>query len=428
MRKWLVIWILAVVSFAACSDDKEDPIDDTDPFLPIAQLEIPKQQLVGTDITVYGKGFDVECSILLQLNGGDTFSTEIVEVSGDSVVFRPLEELETGFYIIILQKGGKQYRIGGINLYSDTLGEDDMEAYAVAKNTNGFGFYPVSVSKQLKGELLFNFGNNSSEYYGGLIIGQTFYHASFVSKDVVEYPFTRVYSFYSIGSYDFETGEQVTLMNEERGLVGMGEINGSLHIIQLDYTENIYRLKKWENGGFVEVKSFTAGGTELITLNSGIFLHDVDQNTLLMGVYDMAGLTESFAWKLDMNVANWQLTRFGGTSDIDYNFVQVGEEIYVVGARSVVTNEETGEEAYTSYIFKPANPANWVFNTGDVVSTFENSLFTAPCYNADKEVIYLISEDDQTVNTYDIQKEQLTGGKWVNSSIYGLFILNNNNQ
>lgn len=59
-----------------------------------------------------------------------------------------------------------------------------MEAYAVAKNTNGFGFYPVSVSKQLKGELLFNFGNNSSEYYGGLIIGQTFYHASFVSKDV----------------------------------------------------------------------------------------------------------------------------------------------------------------------------------------------------------------------------------------------------
>lgn len=97
MRKWLVIWILAVVSFAACSDDKEDPIDDTDPFLPIAQLEIPKQQLVGTDITVYGKGFDAECSILLQLNGGDTFSTEIVEVSGDSVVFRPLEELETRF-------------------------------------------------------------------------------------------------------------------------------------------------------------------------------------------------------------------------------------------------------------------------------------------------------------------------------------------
>lgn len=138
MRKWLVIWILAVVSFAACSDDKEDPIDDTDPFLPIAQLEIPKQQLVGTDITVYGKGFDAECSILLQLNGGDTFSTEIVEVSGDSVVFRPLEELETRFLYYHPAKGGKQYRIGGINLYSDTLGEDDMEAYAVVKNTNGF--------------------------------------------------------------------------------------------------------------------------------------------------------------------------------------------------------------------------------------------------------------------------------------------------
>ena len=39
----------------------------------------------------------------------------------------------------------------------------------------------------------------------------------------------------------------------------------------------------------------------------------------------------------------------------------------------------------------------------------------------------MITEDDQTINTYDIQKEQLTGGKWVNSSIYGLFIFNNNN-
>ena len=427
MRKWLMIWILAVVYLTACSDDKDAPVVDTDPFLPVTQLEIPKRQLVGTDITICGKGFDAECSVFLQLNGGDTFSAEIVEVGGDSLVLRPSGELEAGFYIIILKKGDKQYRIGGINLHSDSLNLKDMEAYAVGKSSDGLGFYPVSVSKQLKGELLFSIGGAESEFYGGLVIGPTFYHASFVSRDVFEDPFTRVYDFFTIGSYDLESGEQETLMNEERGLVGIGNIDGLLHIIQFDKAENLYRLKKWEDGEFIEIKSFTAGGTELIRLNSGVFLHDASRNTLLMGVFDMAGLTESFAWKLDMSAANWQLAKFGGTSDIDYNFIPCGEDIYVAGARSVITDEDIGIETYTSYIFKPQDPSNWSFNSGNLISTFENSLFISPCYNADKEVIYLISEDDQTINTYDIQKEQLTGGKWVNSGIYGLFIFNNNN-
>lgn len=135
-----MIWILAVVYLTACSDDKDAPVVDTDPFLPVTQLEIPKRQLVGTDITICGKGFDAECSVFLQLNGGDTFSAEIVEVGGDSLVLRPSGELEAGFYIIILKKGDKQYRIGGINLYSDSLNLKDMEAYAVGKSSDGLGF------------------------------------------------------------------------------------------------------------------------------------------------------------------------------------------------------------------------------------------------------------------------------------------------
>ena len=43
-----MIWILAVVYLTACSDDKDAPVVDTDPFLPVTQLEIPKRQLVGT--------------------------------------------------------------------------------------------------------------------------------------------------------------------------------------------------------------------------------------------------------------------------------------------------------------------------------------------------------------------------------------------
>ena len=74
--------------------------------------------------------------------------------------------MEAGFYIIILKKGDKQYRIGGINLYSDSLNLKDMEAYAVGKSSDGLGFYPVSVSKQLKGELLFSIGGAESEFYG----------------------------------------------------------------------------------------------------------------------------------------------------------------------------------------------------------------------------------------------------------------------
>lgn len=54
--------------------------------------------------------------------------------------------------------------------------------------------------------------------------------------------------FSSIGSYDLESGEQETLMNEERGLVGIREYRWFVAYHSFDKAENLYRLKKWEDG------------------------------------------------------------------------------------------------------------------------------------------------------------------------------------
>lgn len=411
MKKWIILF--AVALFAGCSDD-ENKAGGADPFLPVSGLEIPTQQLAGGEITILGKGFDKECSIVLQLNGGEQFDTEIVEVATDRVVFRTAD-LQAGFYIVILKQNDKTYRIGGMNLYKEGLEPEDIEAYGVGSD-NGLALYPVSVSKKTKGERLVTIGAAEYDYYGGLVIGQVYYYATYAIRWSDASGFLRSHREFNVGSYDFATGEQRLLFENIRGFVAMGNIDGKFCVIRSD--GDLYSLQQQQaDDSFTELISCPAGGGELITVNDGIFVYDPVADAIVMGVYDMSKDTQKIAWRLHLN--DRELATIGGTSDILYHFVDCGGNIYATAERVLDQDAEESE----AYIFRLANPTDWQFSTVPLLNTFKNTSFSAPCYHSSKGVIYGMDENE-TVVTYDVQKNQFVGGKWVNSGLYGLFVLN----
>ena len=108
---------------------------------------------------------------------------------------------------------------------------------------------------------------------------------------------------------------------------------------------------------------------------------------------------------------------------MNYYFVKAADGIYVTGYRNIAGEDE--DEHYEAYVFKPDDPANWSFNTQDK-QVFDNATMTNPVYDAARNVIYALNENE-TVVTYDLAAQALTGGIWVNSGLYGIIPINQNN-
>ncbi len=422
MKHWIFIWAMAVTLLAACSED-DNTVQTADPFLPVADLEIPTRQLSGTDITIHGSGFAEGCAIILQQNKGGRYATEIIEQTADHITIHPTQPLEAGFYIVILQQNEREYRIGGLNVYVDELTSDDIEIYAVGDDGSGLGIFPASATLQIRGDKILAL-DNDAQYYGALSIGSTIYYATFI----VEWrllnglPYST-YNLHSVGSYDMETDEQQTIFTD-RQMVAMGDINGTLHVIfyNSELSPQTYSLEKWNGERFENVKTFPAGGGDLLEINGGTFVYDEAANTIYMGMRNLAGDTESAAWYFDLD-NSLELTKTGGTSDVNYYFVKCDDGIYVTGYRNTAGEDE--DEHYEAYIFKPTNPGNWNFSTENK-QVFDNAMFTNPVYDPVRNVIYGFN-DNETLVTYDIAAQAFSGGIWVNSGLYGIIPINQNN-
>lgn len=424
MKNSIIIFILAVF-FAACSDDNSPETPIVDPFLPIANLEIPTQQLTGTDITIQGQGFAEGCSIVLQHNDGQRFETEIVERAEDHIVIRPAQSLAAGFYIVVLQQNDQEYRIGAINIYLDELLESAIEVYAIADDGSGLGIYPASITQQILGEKLVSI-NSDANYYGALAIGSTIYYATFLVESIIDDAgiFWGISYRYSLYGYDIETAAEPQTLFSDRQMVAMGEIDGSLHVIfyNADVTPQTYSLEKWNGTSFEEVKTFPAGGGDLLEINGGTFVYDESTNTIFMGMRDMSGDTESAAWYFNLTQGT-EMVKTGSTSDVNYFFLKCGSDICVTGYRNIAGEDE--DEYYEAYIFQPEDLCNWNFNAMDK-TVLDNAMFTDPVYDANKNLIYGLNADE-TVVSFDIATQSLTGGIWVNSGIYGIIPISQNN-
>lgn len=408
MKKSTILFGLVMMLFIACSED-EVKTDETDPFLPITGLQIPKQELAGNEITLQGKGFDKDCRIQLQLNGGNVFDTEIVTRGEESLVFRtPL--LETGFYVIILNQKDKTYRIGGINLTREGIAAGDIEAYGVLGEENS-EVYPISISKKLKGELLFSLERGNT-FCGGVVADSVWYYSNYYTKyDQNDYPIGQ---FYTIGAYDFRTKTNKTLQKDIAGFLAMGWMKGRLYIIQ--HSDGVCRMKEWADGTFRETMNFSYRVGRLITINEGIFLYDEAHEALVMSGRDLAGDTRKFVWVLDL--VHPEIREIGGESEINFRMEVCGGAIYFFGEK--VIDRDKG--VIDTYVLRPENPTQWLFSELTPEVILSNVAFSSPVYLQQNKVVYAI-DDRETILTYDVQSKRLTGGKWVNSGMVGLFVL-----
>lgn len=142
----LLLGAFLIAGLVSCSDDGNEA-DTPDPFLPVTGLEIPQQQQIDTIVRLQGKGFREGCGIRLQVNGSEeAYDVEVVEVTGESLAFSTAG-LKPGFYIVLLLQNEHTYRIGAINLVSDFLNSDDIDAIGVVGEESP-KIYTISVAKK----------------------------------------------------------------------------------------------------------------------------------------------------------------------------------------------------------------------------------------------------------------------------------------
>ena len=414
MKNLLLIFCLLAV-LAACSD-KEAETEYIDPYLPVTDLKIPARQLVESEVTLRGKGFAQDCKIRMQLNGGETYETEIVSVAADSVVFRTTG-LPDGFYILLLDQDGKTYRIGGINLEYDRLDMKDHDAYGVMFATNS-RFCPVSLKRKIVGDPLFVI--NGRDYYGGVLSDGVLYYADFRLDWEEVYPNQWRWSrSFTVTAYDLKRGTEKILAKDIEGFQAIGMIRGKVNIFYYD-TEGLFHLKEWTGNTFREVLSFpNTVSDKNILMHNGTFLFDEARNTVIMTGWDMTGDTRKFVWTF--NLDNPEIRETGGASDTGFYLVDCEGTVYAFGIQPRSSGDDSVND---TYVLRLDDPTDWQFPELTPEAVFKNIDFSAPVYDKKKKVIYGLStgRNGGTVVTYDPQSKQLVGGKWVDTRLEQLIV------
>lgn len=414
MKKLLLICGLLAV-FAACSDE-EAKTEYIDPWLPVTDLQIPTKELIESEITLYGKGFEKDCKIRMQFNGGETYDTEIVTVAGDSLVFNTVG-VPDGFYVLLLDQGGKTYRIGGINLVYDRLNMRDHDAYGVMYASSS-RFCPVSLKRKIVGDPLFVI--NERDYYGGVLSGDILYYADYRLDWEEVYPNQWQWSrSFTVTAYDLKRGTEKILAKNIEGFQAIGMIRGKVNIFYYD-TDGLFHLKEWTGNAFREVLSFqnTVSGKNILMYN-GTFLFDEARNAVIMTGWDMTGDTRKFVWTF--NLDNPEIRETGGASDVGFYLVECEGTVYAFGIQPRGNDEDV---LYDTYVVRLDDPTDWQFATLTPEAVFKNIDFSAPVYDKKKKVIYGLSSgrNGGTVVTYDPQSKQLVGGKWVDTRLEQLIV------
>lgn len=416
MKKLWIIWCLLAV-FTACSDDN-NTTDDRNPFSPLTGLNIPVRVNVGTEVHIQGEGFAPDCEIWLQLNGGDKIQATVIKVEKTGIVFT-VAEASSGFYAVILVQGGKEYRIGGINLVANELSPELIEAYAV-RGEMAPVVYPVSISEKTVGQPLFEMRPG---YYFGSVVSAAdgnVYYSGFDSRyDETTHMVKMVYY---IDYYDFHTGEKRNIPYERvNEFFAMGLIDGELHILCTSDEQNFDLVKLAVDGQGTVVRTYNLGALAGRIWSEDLsFIHDAGRGVIYLNAYLKGAVPEGKAYVLDLNTGEAKVIDGGAKR---FSTVMIEEEVYYFCRE--LTDEE--QEIFTTTIFHPADPLNWGVNdVSAVVATLDNVSFGLPFYNAEKHVFYGIG-DEEVVYTWDPATPTSKPSQWVKTGCEYLFHINNNN-
>ncbi len=410
---WLIIYLLVVL--AACSDE-DHAKEEGFLFTPIAELNIPVRVNVEEEVYIHGKGFAADCEIWLQLNGGDKIQADMVRVDENGVAFT-VAVANSGFYVVILVQGGKEYRIGGINLVANDLDPDQIEVYAV-RGEMAPVVYPLSVSGKTVGKPLFEM--RSGYYFGASVSTEQgkVYYSGFDSRyDAATQTSKMVYY---IDYYDTRTQEKGAIptprVNE---YFAMGLINNELHVLFTSDQENFDLVKLLDNGTSTVVHTFPLAALAGKIWSDGLtFVHDPQREVLYLNAYLKGENPAGKTYVLDLNTGNAKVMDGGSKR---FSTLMVGNEVYYF------CRELMDEDNYITTLWHPVDPLNWSFNDpGILMGTLEKIEFNSPFYNAEKQVFYGIGEDE-VIYTWNPASPAAKPTQWVKTGCEYLFNINSNN-
>ena len=410
---WLIMCLLAV--FTACSDE-ERVGDDGFLFTPITGLNIPVRVNVEEEVYVEGKGFAADCEIWLQLNGGDKIQADVVRVDENGVTFT-VAVANSGFYAVILVQGGKEYRIGGINLVTNDLEPDQIEAYAV-RGEMAPVVYPVSVSGKTVGKPLFEM---RSGYYFGTAVSTAqgkVYYSGFDSRYDATTQMTKMV--YYIDYYDTRTQKRGTVSTSRvNEYFAMGLIEDELHVLFTSDQENFDLVKLGDDGTSTLVHTFPLASLAGKIWSDGLtFVHDPQRGVIYLNAYLKGENPVGKSYVLDLNTGNAKVMDGGSKR---FSTLLVDGEVYYF------CRELMDEDNYMMTIWHPADPLNWNFNDPvALVGTLEKMEFNSPFYNSEKHVFYGIGEDE-VIYTWNPASPTAKPSQWVKTGCEYLFKINSDN-
>lgn len=410
--KNLLFAVVGLLLMGGCSDKKTEAGETNNPYLPIADLVIPREAVAGADVTLQGVGFTEDCRIFVQLNGETTNTpTKTVSFDDKSLCFTLPSSIGMGFYVVVLRKDGKYHKIGGINVRVDNYLEEDFEVYALAGEKQEV--YPVSVSKQLKGTAFANSSTLQGDYFGSVVAlsdGKIYYCGFTVLINPIRYQ-------YNVSFYDAKTQTNVTY-GVIQGLCAIGNINNELYL--LTTTDNkLYNLYKYEKGEQTFVKTFDMspfGGKRLLENDMAFQYHAASGNILISGIIGEG--TELAQANFALNFNTGVVTSNGDNGSYSYWFSVVEEKLYCFATEVI-------EEIPMTKAMLITNPARWNL-TGEgatLLASIERTMFAKPAYSPITGLIYGMDdiEEPGAVLMFNTTNNRFESKKWVNPGVACLF-------
>ncbi len=414
--KRLFTWFFVCLLAAGCAEERIETETDN-PYRPIANLSIPRQAMVGGEITIAGEGFAGDCRISLQMNGeAEAVEVTVLGVDETSVRIAIPETLSTGFYAVILTQGGVSTRIGGINLAGESYEADDFEIYVLADEA--LQVYPASVSKQVMGEYPLPDSGTKVLDNSGFVEAMPdgwLYYTSFGTYVIDGWIKERR----SLGAYNMLTAERIAPRDID-DLFAIGRVGDDFCIMTVDSDYRIYTLSKWTPAGKTDIQTFDFSlyGSARILVPDQRFVYYPEENVIL--VYGNMGTGDSMAQStFTLDVATGEVIRTGNDASHRYCYAVAGDELYCFA-----TKFEDGD-VVEAKILRIENVREWsVGGTGAVlVTTLPGSGFMSPVYSPLTGRVYGTdsSSSFDTVITFDPQSGAIEGRKWISPGIAGMF-------
>ncbi|MGL5681587.1 MAG: hypothetical protein ACRDDZ_00865 [Marinifilaceae bacterium] len=409
MRK--IIYLLILLLSIACTTEKNDAVYEY--VGPIAGLQIPKSHLSGTELRITGSGFVETSEILLQLNGADQAEvTERIQADEDGITVR-IPSLQMGFYIILLRQDGKEYKIGGINLYTDEMLAEDVELYGIY-GQRVLDIRPVSVSKRQIGEPLFSLPSDFM-FGAGFMIGEKLYY-SYYDLGRIPNPGgigSTMVGFYQLGCYNTQNTELKAIPWENpESYIAMGILKGKLHVLStVDFKTYVLQSVS-DDGDKEEIATFDFAhlGAELFLEQDGKFQYVESENAILVeGMMGRGEAIRYMACVLDIDAGTVRSVGEGGS--LSYCSLIINQTVLYFG---VDENSTT--------VFRIPDIYNWSFLDVSLRETvIKNHVLYSPIYSKDNGVVYMLRNED--VVMYNPELKELVGGKWISSGLSAIMTI-----